>query len=76
MMARRSAKYPRYSTNISAVEVRRGSHSHQVPQVVWPQTEPVTSVRAVNKTPISAEEAANVAMAATAPAWSVWPVLR
>lgn len=44
---------------MSAVLVRSGSHSHQVPQVVWPQMEPVIRVSTVNTTPTSTEAAAS-----------------
>src|SRR5687768_6494412 len=39
-----------------AVEVRRGSHVHQIPHVGRPQIEPSASVSAVSSTPTSAAE--------------------
>ena len=46
-------------------EVRRASHTHQVPQVGRPQSEPVASARAVSTAPIGAAALA----AASASEW-------
>src|SRR5215471_14740375 len=42
-----------------AVVVRRASHSHHVPQVGFPQSDPTASISAVNTTPISADAPAS-----------------
>ena len=39
--------------------MRRASHSHQVPQAILPQMDPVARVSPVNTTPTSAEAAAS-----------------
>ena len=45
---------PRYIRNRTKTEVRRASHTHQVPHIGLPQIEPVTSASAVNTAPIGA----------------------
>src|SRR5688572_1792668 len=54
----RSARYPTKTRNSTAVDVRRGSHVHQTPQVGRPQMDPNASVSPVNSVPTSAADAA------------------
>src|SRR5579875_2992666 len=56
---RRSARYPRNSTNSSAVEVSRASQVHHTPQVGRPHSIPVARVSALNTTPTSTDAAAS-----------------
>ena len=44
----------RYSINKIATDVKRASHTHQVPHIGLPQIEPVTSARKVNDAPSGA----------------------
>src|SRR5690349_10002967 len=43
----RNAMYPRYRNSRINSDVRRGSHSHQVPHMGLPQMEPVSSASTV-----------------------------
>ena len=55
----------KYKNNKINSEVKRASHTHQVPHMGFPQSEPVTRAMTVNEAPIGA-----VARAATwASAW-------
>ena len=53
-IARHSAIRPRYIRNSISTEVSRASHTHYVPHIGLPQSEPVTSARKVNAAPIGA----------------------
>ena len=50
----RISRYPPYTTRLSAVVVRRASHTQYVPQVGLAHSIPPTMVTTVNSTPISA----------------------
>src|SRR5690606_4378505 len=52
--ARVSAIRPRYIRNSTKTEVRRASHTHQVPHIGLPQIEPVISDSSVKTAPIGA----------------------
>src|SRR5882672_7419015 len=55
----RSSRYPRYMTKRIETLVSRASHVHQMPQVGFPQIEPVAIVMPVKTTPTSAEACAS-----------------
>ena len=44
----------RYIINNTATDVKRASHTHQVPHMGLPQSEPVTSARNVKAVPMGA----------------------
>src|SRR5450755_1984766 len=52
-MARRSIRYPAYSSQHTSAEVRRASQVHQMPQIMRPQIDPVTRLAARNASPTS-----------------------
>src|SRR5712692_8760239 len=56
---RRNARYPTYRKNSTAVVTRRASHAHQTPHTGRPHREPNTRVRAVKRTPSSADAPAS-----------------
>ena len=49
---------PRYRNSRISSEVRRASHTHQVPHIGLPQIEPVARAQKVNQAPIGADAAA------------------
>ncbi len=49
--ARDKAIMPRYMRNSTKTEVSRASHTHHVPHIGLPQSEPVASAKAVNTAP-------------------------
>ncbi len=53
-MARDSAMMPRYIRNSTKTEVSRASHTHHVPHIGLPQSEPVASASAVKTAPSGA----------------------
>src|SRR5690606_7748884 len=54
--ARVSAMMPRYIRKSTKTEVRRASHTHQVPHIGLPQIEPVASASSVKTAPIGAAD--------------------
>ena len=55
----RSKRYPTYTRKSTAVDVSRASQVHHTPHVGFPQIEPDAMVTPVNRTPISAADAAS-----------------
>src|SRR5215212_3498554 len=53
-MVRQSEMTPRYMMKRTSTEVSRASQTHQVPQVGWPQRDPVARQRKVNAAPTGA----------------------
>src|SRR3954469_611392 len=53
-MAPSSAMKPKYRNSRMSSEVRRASHTHHVPQVGLPHSDPVHSAMKVNSAPVGA----------------------
>src|SRR3990172_10863824 len=51
---------PRYKNNRINSEVRRASHTHHVPHMGLPHSEPVTKVKKVKEAPMTAEAEATL----------------
>ena len=55
------AMKPKYKNNKINSEVKRASHTHQVPHIGLPQREPVTKASKVNMAPVGAKACAIMA---------------